>query len=150
MSHRRARAITLATIVVAVGVLVGSLVRQPTSSSAAQPLPQASAPSVTGLESTHPAPAVLPPVEEHHQLGAQDGLVPDGVTVFNDAYPAVSKLDPALLRALRRAATDAASSRVTIFVNSGWRSAAYQDELLQEAVKARDVPDTCADAARGY
>src|SRR5207248_1536708 len=39
-------------------------------------------------------------------LGEADGLVPDGVTVFDDQYPAIAKLDPAFLRALRRAATE--------------------------------------------
>ena len=72
--------------------------------------------------------------EQHGLLGEADGVVPDGVTVFDDEVPAVAKLDPALLRALRRAATDAASDRVQLYVDSGWRSSAYQEELLREAV----------------
>src|SRR5262245_32743839 len=67
-------------------------------------------------------------------LGIADGEVPDGVTVFDQTYPAVSNLDPALLSALRRAATDAAGDGVQLFVNSGWRSPAYQEQLLDEAV----------------
>jgi zinc D-Ala-D-Ala carboxypeptidase len=63
-----------------------------------------------------------------------DGAVPDGVTVFDDHFPAVANLDPDLLGALRHAATDAADDRVEIFVNSGWRSPAYQEQLLHEAV----------------
>jgi D-alanyl-D-alanine carboxypeptidase len=55
------------------------------------------------------------------------------VTVFDDAYPAVAKLDPALLRAFRRAATDAAGYGVKFYVDSGWRSQKYQEELLREA-----------------
>jgi D-alanyl-D-alanine carboxypeptidase len=66
-------------------------------------------------------------------LGATDGAVPDGVTVFDD-IPAVANLDPALLVALRKAATDAADDGVKFFVNSGWRTPAYQEHLLQEAV----------------
>lgn len=62
------------------------------------------------------------------------GAVPDGVTVFDDAVPAVAGLDPALLGALRRAAVDAAGDGVTFVVNSGWRSRAYQDELLRAAI----------------
>lgn len=65
---------------------------------------------------------------------AEDGVVPDGVTVFDDRYPAVVKLDPTLLNALRRAARDAAQDGVTFYVNSGWRSTRYQEQLLQEAV----------------
>jgi zinc D-Ala-D-Ala carboxypeptidase len=62
------------------------------------------------------------------------GVVPEGVTVFDERYPAVARLDPDLLRALRHAATDAADDGVTFFVNSGWRSRAYQNQLLREAV----------------
>jgi zinc D-Ala-D-Ala carboxypeptidase len=67
-------------------------------------------------------------------LGEADGAVPDGVTVFDDEYPAVANLDPALLGALRRAATDAAGDGVELFVTSGWRSPEYQEQLLREAV----------------
>ena len=56
------------------------------------------------------------------------------MTVFDDEVPAVANLDPDLLRALRQAATDAADDGVEIFVNSGWRSPAYQERLLREAV----------------
>jgi LAS superfamily LD-carboxypeptidase LdcB len=55
------------------------------------------------------------------------------VTVFDDVYPAVANLDPALLGALRQAATEAAGDGVEFFVNSGWRSRAYQEQLLDEA-----------------
>jgi hypothetical protein len=63
-----------------------------------------------------------------------DGAVPGGVTVFDDQYPGVANLDPALLRALREAATDAADDGVEFYVNSGWRSPEYQNQLLREAV----------------
>nr|WP_211239595.1 M15 family metallopeptidase [Jiangella gansuensis] len=63
-----------------------------------------------------------------------DGAVPDGVTVFDDEYPGVANLDSELLRALREAATDAADDGVTFYVNSGWRSPEYQDQLLREAI----------------
>ncbi|MDT7654857.1 MAG: zinc D-Ala-D-Ala carboxypeptidase [Pseudonocardiales bacterium] len=56
------------------------------------------------------------------------------MTVFDDEIPAVAKLDPGLLKALRRAATDAADDGVTFYVNSGWRSREYQDQLLREAI----------------
>jgi zinc D-Ala-D-Ala carboxypeptidase len=67
-------------------------------------------------------------------LGKADGAVPDGVTVFDDEYPAVANLDPALLVALRRAAMDAANDGLELFVDSGWRSPDYQNQLLREAV----------------
>lgn len=67
-------------------------------------------------------------------LGEADGAVPDGATVLDDDVPGVAKLDPALLGALRRAATDAADDGVRLLVDSGWRSREYQEHLLQEAV----------------
>jgi len=68
------------------------------------------------------------------ELGEADGAVPDGTTVLDREIPAVANLDPALLDALRRAATDAAGDGVELVVESGWRSPAYQEQLLREAV----------------
>jgi zinc D-Ala-D-Ala carboxypeptidase len=70
----------------------------------------------------------------HGALGEADGAVPSGTTVFDAGVPAVANLDPALLGALRRAATDAARDGVRFVVNSGWRSAAYQEQLRREAI----------------
>jgi hypothetical protein len=67
-------------------------------------------------------------------LDEADGAVPDGTTVFDDEVPGVANLDPALLGALRRAATDAAGDGVVLSVDSGWRSPAYQERLLRQAV----------------
>ena len=61
-------------------------------------------------------------------------MVPEGVTVFDDGFPAVAELDPGLLSALRGAARAAAEDGVAIVVNSGWRSREYQEQLLREAV----------------
>jgi hypothetical protein len=63
-----------------------------------------------------------------------DGVLPDGVTVFDDEYPGVANLDPDLLHVLRVAATDAAADGIEFTVNSGWRSPLYQNQLLREAV----------------
>jgi zinc D-Ala-D-Ala carboxypeptidase len=69
---------------------------------------------------------------EHGALGEADGAVPDGTTVFDDV-PGVANLAPALLSALREAANDAADDGVEFVVDSGWRSRAYQEHLLQDA-----------------
>ncbi|WP_199737075.1 MULTISPECIES: M15 family metallopeptidase [Micromonospora] len=66
------------------------------------------------------------------------------MTVFDDAVPAVAKLDPDLRAALRQAATAAADDDVTFYVNSGWRSAAYQNQLLREAVSRYGSEDEAA------
>jgi hypothetical protein len=72
--------------------------------------------------------------EHRGALGEADGAVPDGATVFDDEIPGVANLDPDLLGALRQAATDAADDGVEFFVDSGWRSPDYQNQLLREAV----------------
>ncbi|WP_028045231.1 M15 family metallopeptidase [Cellulomonas sp. URHE0023] len=88
------------------------------------------------------APVLAPPsaddpvADDPGLVGADgsDGAVADGVTVFDDGVPAVANLDPDLLAAVREAATDAADERITFYVNSGWRSRAFQDQLLRDAV----------------
>ena len=87
-------------------------------------------------------------------LGKAHGAVPDPVPVFDDRTPAVARLDPDLLKALRRAARDAEADRVEFVVNGGWRSPQYQEQLLDEAIakygSAREAarwvasPDTSA------
>lgn len=71
---------------------------------------------------------------EHRGALGDPGRVPDGTTVFDGEIPGVGKLDPALLGALRRAATDAAVDGVQFRVDSGWRSPAYQEQLFRDAV----------------
>src|SRR5438552_14844149 len=125
---RRPRWPMVATPVVVSAALLGVLGYQSSAASSSSPTT---------------SPAAVPPAAQTHEnlegdahgaLGETDGVVPDGVTVFDDEYPAVAKLDPALLRALRRAATDAARNRVTFYVDSGWRSPKYQEQLLREAI----------------
>jgi hypothetical protein len=67
-------------------------------------------------------------------LGEADGAVPDGTTAFDDDVPAVAKLHPALHTALLRAAGAAAADGVELVVDSGWRSRAYQAQLLRDAI----------------
>jgi zinc D-Ala-D-Ala carboxypeptidase len=74
------------------------------------------------------------PLEFDGAVGEADGALPHGVTVFDDRYPGIANLDPDLLRALRDAAADAADDGIEFSVNSGWRSADYQAQLLREAV----------------
>jgi D-alanyl-D-alanine carboxypeptidase len=90
--------------------------------------------SSSASSSTAASPTDVSRREHRAALGEADGAVPDGTTVFDDEVPGVANLDPALLRALRRAAMDAAADGVELLVNSGWRSAAYQEQLLREAV----------------
>jgi len=125
---RRSPRIGFAGVLVVIAAILGALGYQslaPTSSTATPPIaaePLARRPHGS-LDGDH-----------HGALGEADGAVPDGTTVFDDDIPAVANLDPALLGALRQAATDAADDGVAFFVDSGWRSPAYQGQLLREAV----------------
>jgi D-alanyl-D-alanine carboxypeptidase len=75
-----------------------------------------------------------PPAGQGAALGEADGAIPDGTTVFDSGVPGIGRLDPPLLGALRRAAVDAARDGVDFDVDSGWRSAAYQEQLFRDAV----------------
>jgi hypothetical protein len=90
--------------------------------------------SSTSWSSTAAAPIGVAPAEPRGPLGEADGAVPDGTTVFDDGIPGVADLDPALLGALRQAATQAAGDGVELHVDSGWRSPEYQAQLLREAI----------------
>ena len=92
-------------------------------------------PSSTASPSSRPSsPAFVLRDQQLDALGEAGGAVPDGTTVFDDEVPGVAKLDPALLAALRRAATDAEADGVRFVVNSGWRSRAYEAHLLRQAI----------------
>jgi zinc D-Ala-D-Ala carboxypeptidase len=90
--------------------------------------------SLASSSSTPASPTDVPRIEHRGALGEADSAVPDGTTVFDDQVPGVAKLDPDLLGALRRAATDAANEGVQFYVDSGWRSPQYQEQLFQQAV----------------
>jgi zinc D-Ala-D-Ala carboxypeptidase len=126
-ARRRAGSIILAALVVVSAALIGLLGRQSSASSS-------SAASSTAAETFPRPPPVGPEADDHGGVGEADGAVPEGVTVFDDGYPAVGKLDPALLWALRQAATVATHDGVQIYVDSGWRSPKYQEQLLREAI----------------
>lgn len=66
-----------------------------------------------------------------------DGSLADGQTLtpFDVHNPAIGRLDPWLLAALQNAATAAAADGITMTVNSGWRSAAFQQQLLDNAIR---------------
>ncbi len=122
---RRLTVVGLTAVLAAAGVTAGGTAVLGPRTSKSEPLPPASSRS-----STPSGPAAGP----GGAAGVADGVVPDGVTVFDDTYPAVAELDPQLLKALRRAAGDAANGGVTFYVNSGWRSPGYQNDLLRKAV----------------
>ncbi|MGW6588778.1 M15 family metallopeptidase [Streptomyces globisporus] len=133
LRFRRPLVIGLLAALAAIAMALGRPLLKPSSDSAATPGPDSStllpAPSLSDRPPSH-----APHRESRGALDKADGVVPDGVTVLDDEVPAVANLDAELLDALRRAAQDAVGDGVTFTVNSGWRSAAYQEELLRKAV----------------
>ena len=130
---RRIRVAGLVVVIAAIAAALGD--HLPASSpSTASSSSTASSPPVASPPSTvaHPS---RPPRRDHRgPLGEADGAVPAGTTVFDNAVPGVAKLDPELLGALRRAATNAATDGVRFYVDSGWRSPQYQEQLLRQAI----------------
>jgi hypothetical protein len=80
------------------------------------------------------APAGAIPGGHGVALGAADGVLPSGTTAFDEGLAGVAKFDSALLEALRRATTDAQHDGVHIYVDSGWRSRKYQEQLFNQAI----------------
>jgi D-alanyl-D-alanine carboxypeptidase len=128
---RRIRVAGLLVVIAAIAAALGYQLPASSSSTAAAPI------DVPRREHRGADGAVRDGVTvRHHRgaLGEADGAVPDGVTVFDDEIPGVANLDSDLLGALRQAATDAADDGVEFYVDSGWRSPEYQEQLLREAV----------------
>jgi hypothetical protein len=132
---RRSRVAGLLVVIVAIAAFLGYQSLASSSSTAASPIDVHRSASPSRNSSRLVSPSTTSSRSEHRgALGEADGAVPDGTTVFDDEIPGVANLDPALLGALRQAATDAADDRVEFFVDSGWRSPEYQEQLLHEAV----------------
>ena len=119
---RRNRVAGLLVVIAAIAAAFGYQLLGSSSSTAASPIDVLRS-ETRGLRAEHGG-----------ALGEAAGAVPDGTRVFDDEIPGVANLDPALLGALRQAATDAADAGVEFFVDSGWRSPEYQNQLLREAV----------------
>jgi D-alanyl-D-alanine carboxypeptidase len=129
---RRIRVAGLLVVIAAIGAALGSQLLASSSSTARSPV-DAPRSEQRGALGEPDGPPVLRS-EHRGALGEADGAVTDGTTVFDDEIPGVANLDRDLLGALRQAATDAADDGVEFFVDSGWRSPEYQEQLLQEAV----------------
>lgn len=66
-----------------------------------------------------------------------DGLIAADtpLTVDDDTHPALQRLDPALLEALRSAQVAAETDGIRFDITSGWRSVDLQRRLLADAVR---------------
>lgn len=92
---------------------------------------------VVALSACSPGSAVTEGPTGHAKGRAgEDGSIPDNssISLTDTWHPAIAKLDSELLAAVREAAQDARAAGVELRVTSGWRSKAYQQRLLDEAV----------------
>jgi hypothetical protein len=68
-------------------------------------------------------------------LTADDGVIADEASIGIDAdVPAITKLDAELRAAVEAAAAAAAEDGELLLITSGWRSTAYQEHLIAEAM----------------
>jgi D-alanyl-D-alanine carboxypeptidase len=142
---RRIRVAGLLVVIAAIAAALGHQLLASSSSTAASPIDVLRSEHRGALgEADGPVPDGATVSEHRGALGEADGAVPDGATVFDDEIPGVANLDPALLGALREAATAAADDGVEFYVDSGWRSPAYQEQLLHEAVSKYDSKEEAA------
>lgn len=130
--------ISFAIVVVSAGLLSGLV-----STSLASPSPtvgsslvilggqSGDAPGAVGAG--RPERPAIPRRGHRQAIGEADGHLPAGTTILDDTFPGIANLDADLLHALQLARSDAADYGVQLVIESGWRSRAYQAELLREA-----------------
>ncbi|GAB2553040.1 M15 family metallopeptidase [Kribbella endophytica] len=66
---------------------------------------------------------------------AADGVLPDNASPYDTSLPGIAKLDPALLKAVQQAAEAMKANDIKLHVTTGWRSKAYQRQLLDEGIR---------------
>lgn len=92
--------------------------------------------ALTGCTAAITAVGGAPAPTDASQLSDDDGYIPDGTSLTLDSdLPAIQRLDPLLLEALRAANRTAEDERgTTITIVDGWRSLRYQQYLFARAV----------------
>jgi FtsP/CotA-like multicopper oxidase with cupredoxin domain len=134
---RRTRSAVLAALVVLsaalIGVLAPRLIIAHGQVGPSDPAPPAVRPAVADTAGRADRPRPVRRAPQGPPLG-EPARVRNGRSTLDEATPAVANLDPALLRALRRAATAAGRDGVELRVTSGWRSPAHQRRLLRDAI----------------
>lgn len=76
--------------------------------------------------------AMLPAEQQGPEIVLVDNT--GALTPLDTWDPAIGNLEPALLTALQAAAADARAQGIAITVTSGWRSPAFQQQLLDDAI----------------
>ena len=111
-------AVLSVVVVLAVGVVASGVLLQSSEPQGAGASPQPSPATPTG------------------PVGAEDGYIPTGEPLpYDSTAPALTKLEPPLRKALRKAGQQAAAEGVNLRVTSGWRSARLQQQLYDDALQ---------------
>lgn len=141
-TRHRARRLAVLTAAAAAAALLAVLtviVVQASFASLTLPTAPAAGAETTGVTREAATPGTAPAGRDQpFHPTSEDGLIPEGtvVTPDDDQVPAIARMDPALLDALRDAETDAAADGIPYFpVTSGWRNEAYQRWLLDDAIE---------------
>lgn len=104
-------------------------------------------PALAGCVATDPAGALLEGSDTGTGIDAagstgdprtpEQGWIPldDPISPFDDEHPGIARMDPDLRAAMQDAARDAAAQGVDMVVASGWRSARYQQRLLDDGLR---------------
>ncbi|MBO0678689.1 M15 family metallopeptidase [Mycolicibacterium sp. S2-37] len=124
--------------VIAAAVVLGA------ATASAEPAAPGADDTLIGPSAAGPPPRGTPPFS----LGpaATDtfgGYLPDGdaLTAFDVTNPVIGRIDPALLTAVQKATEAAAAEGITVVVNSGWRSAGFQQRLFDDGVRTYGSPE---------
>ena len=90
---------------------------------------------LSGVQAIEGAAPPADPTAPSGPIGEEDGVIPEmsGLTIESDVT-AIAKLNPELRAALADATAAAAVDGQPIYINSGWRSMRYQQQLFDEAV----------------
>jgi hypothetical protein len=93
--------------------------------------------ALTGCTAASVGVGAAPAPTDSAQLTDDDGYIRDGTSLMLDSgLPAVQRLDPQLLEALRAADRVAVAEHgTTITIVDGWRSLRYQEYLFAQAVQ---------------
>jgi zinc D-Ala-D-Ala carboxypeptidase len=97
----------------------------------------ATAVPIEPVSTTEPPPPPAPLAIGPAATDTYGGWIPDGQTLspFDTSNPALTQLDPALLKAVQDATTAAKAQGIDLRINSGWRSKGFQQRLFDDAVR---------------
>lgn len=121
-------------VTIALGLTVAIVVPRPSEERAAARLEATGAPDASAAPATPHVAVAGTSRPDTGEVGVRGGHLTGPASPFDLDLPAIANLDADLLRAVQEAARDAAAQGVPFFVTSGWRTPAYQQQLLDEAI----------------